>query len=78
MATRLPLATGYDAGLRRTELARVLRAAPMEQHLAAVRGSGLFAAESRPVLRIAAIICMIALSGLGIFALALVAVLTAP
>jgi hypothetical protein len=78
MAARLPLASGYDARLRRDGLPRVLRAAPAEPHRAAEPGIGPRAAESRPVLRIAALISAVALGGLAIFALALVALLRAP
>ena len=77
MATRLPLASGYEARLRRDGLPRALRAHPAGPIPAAKRESWLFAADSRPVLRIATIISAIALGGFGIFALALVALLRA-
>ena len=76
MAARLPLATGYAARLRRDELPRMLRASPAELRPAAERGSGLFTAESKPVLRIAARISTVALGGFGIFSLALVVLLS--
>jgi hypothetical protein len=78
MAAQLQLASGYAARLRRDELPGVLRAPPVEPHPGTGRESGLFAPESRPVLRIAAIISTVALGSLGILAVALAAVLNVP
>jgi len=78
MATRLQLASGYDARLRREELPRPLRERRAEATYRYEPFSSVFAAESRSVLRVAAIISALALGGFGIIALTLVATLAAP
>jgi len=78
MATRLQLASGYDARLRRDELPRPLRERPVELTYRLAPFPGVFAAESRSVLRVAAIISALALGGFGIVAVALIATLAAP
>ena len=78
MATRLQLASGYDARLRRDGLPRPLRERRAGSNHRSEPFSGVFAAESRSVLRAAAIISALALGGFGIIAVALVATLAAP
>jgi hypothetical protein len=78
MATRLPPASGYETRVRRDLFPR----APRQDRGASPGGANgewsLFAPESRPVLRIAAIISAFALMAFGIVAVALFALLSTP
>ncbi len=78
MAMRLPLASGYDARVLRDRLPRMLITDRTDRPEGADRGSTLLAPESRPVLQAAAVISAVALGGLAIVAVALLAAVRLP